>query len=88
MAIGEAFASRTRAEWTAVFADVDACVAPVLSFAEVAANPHMAARRTVEIDDVPQPAPAPRFSRTAPGRPADPPTRARRPGHCLAAWAE
>jgi alpha-methylacyl-CoA racemase len=82
-AFTEAFASRTRAEWTAVFADVDACVAPELSFAEAAAHPHMAARRTVvEIDGVPQPRARAPLLADRTGRPADPPTRARRPGRC------
>jgi len=62
----EAFASRTRDEWAAVFAESDACVAPVLAFGEVAAHPHIAARDTiVESGGVPQAAPAPRFSRTS-----------------------
>ncbi|MEU6700786.1 CaiB/BaiF CoA-transferase family protein [Pseudonocardia sp. NPDC046786] len=63
--IAEAFRSRTRDEWTATFTGTDACVTPVLSFAEVTADPHMAARRTV-VDSAagPQAAPAPRFSRT------------------------
>ncbi|WP_141278822.1 CaiB/BaiF CoA transferase family protein [Pseudonocardia hydrocarbonoxydans] len=61
----EAFASRTRDEWAAVFESTDACVTPVLAFGEVAAHPHIAARSTiVESDGVPQAAPAPRFSRT------------------------
>src|SRR3954447_559204 len=34
----ERFASRTRDEWTAVFAGTDACVTPVLSWTEAAAN--------------------------------------------------
>jgi alpha-methylacyl-CoA racemase len=59
------FASRTRDEWAAVFADTDACVAPVLSFAEALDDPHNAARGTFVTDrGVAQPAPAPRFSRT------------------------
>jgi alpha-methylacyl-CoA racemase len=62
----EVFASRTRDEWAAVFAEIDACVTPVLAFAEVADHPHLAARATiVERDGVQQAAPAPRFSRTA-----------------------
>jgi alpha-methylacyl-CoA racemase len=62
----EVFASRTRDEWAAVFAETDACVTPVLAFAEVADHPHLAARGTiVERDGVQQAAPAPRFSRTA-----------------------
>jgi alpha-methylacyl-CoA racemase len=69
-----AFASRTRDEWAAVFADRDACVTPVLSFAEVPGHPHMAARDTIiEVDGVRQAAPAPRFSRTPPGVPVSPP---------------
>jgi alpha-methylacyl-CoA racemase len=61
----EVFAGRTRDEWAEVFAGTDACVTPVLSFAEVPAHPHLAARATiVERDGVPQAAPAPRFSRT------------------------
>jgi alpha-methylacyl-CoA racemase len=72
----EAFASRTRDEWAAVFDGTDACVTPVLAFGEVAAHPHIAARGTiVESDGVPQAAPAPRFSRTAaslPGAAAEP----------------
>jgi alpha-methylacyl-CoA racemase len=61
----ETFATRTRDEWAAAFADTDACVTPVLAFGEVAAHPHVSARRTiVENDGVSQAAPAPRFSRT------------------------
>jgi alpha-methylacyl-CoA racemase len=61
----EAFASRTRAEWQAVFDSVDACVTPVLSLDEVAEHPHIAARGTLTtLDGVTQAAPAPRFSRT------------------------
>ena len=59
------FASRSRAEWVARFSGTDACVSPVWSFAEALEDDHLAARRTfVEIDGVPQPAPAPRFSQT------------------------
>ncbi len=74
--IAEAFRSRTRDEWAAVFDGTDACVAPVLSLAEAPHHPHLAERGTfVEVDGVVQPAPAPRFSRTAPDGPATPPAR-------------
>lgn len=64
-AIAARFASRTREEWTRVFQDSDACVAPVLSLAEAPAHPHLAARGTyVEHGGITQPAPAPRFSVT------------------------
>ena len=70
----DAFASRSRDEWVAVFEGTDACVAPVLSFAEVPGHPHIAARGTiVTVGGVPQAAPAPRFSRTAPDLPTPPP---------------
>ncbi|MFC0507762.1 CaiB/BaiF CoA transferase family protein [Micromonospora costi] len=69
----ERFASRTRDEWTAVFADLDACVAPVLAPGEAHRHPHNAARGTfVEVGGEVQPAPAPRFDRT----PAPPPVPA------------
>jgi alpha-methylacyl-CoA racemase len=71
--LAEAFRRRTQAEWTAVFEPADACVAPVLSVREARSHPQMAARgNVVEVDGVPQPAPAPRFSRYPPGRPAPP----------------
>jgi alpha-methylacyl-CoA racemase len=60
-----AFAARNRDAWVAAFAGRDACVAPVLTTEETLADPHLAARATVvEIDGVPQPSPAPRFSAT------------------------
>jgi alpha-methylacyl-CoA racemase len=66
--IAEAVARRTRDEWVALAADVDACVAPVLGPDEVEKDAHLTARETfVRLDGVLQPAPAPRFSRT-PGR--------------------
>jgi len=63
--IAARFRTRTRAEWAKVFSPTDACVAPVLSLEEAASNPHLAARGTfVEVNDLVQPAPAPRFSLT------------------------
>ncbi|MEU0621536.1 CaiB/BaiF CoA-transferase family protein [Streptomyces rubiginosohelvolus] len=64
-AVTERFLTRTRAEWTEVFAGTDACVAPVLSLGEAPHHPHLAARSTfVEHGGRTQPAPAPRFSAT------------------------
>ncbi|MFF2860608.1 CaiB/BaiF CoA transferase family protein [Streptomyces rubiginosohelvolus] len=63
--VTERFLTRTRAEWTEVFAGTDACVAPVLSLTEAPHHPHLAARSTfVEHGGRTQPAPAPRFSAT------------------------
>jgi alpha-methylacyl-CoA racemase len=73
----ETIATKTRAEWERMFEGSDACVAPVLSLGEIAEHPHNAARGTfVRRDDVLQPAPAPRFSRTLPEMGAPP----RQPG--------
>ncbi|WP_425314773.1 CaiB/BaiF CoA transferase family protein [Streptomyces ambofaciens] len=64
-AIAARFATRTRDEWTAVFAVSDACVAPVLSLREAPHHPHLAARGTfTDHGGITQPAPAPRFSAT------------------------
>jgi alpha-methylacyl-CoA racemase len=58
----EAFRSRTRAEWEAVFDGTDACVSPVLEMDEAADHPHNKARGMfVEIGGVRQPAPSPRL---------------------------
>jgi alpha-methylacyl-CoA racemase len=81
------FKDRTRAEWAAVFAGTDACVEPVLSLTEAAADEHLTARQTyVTADGFIQPAPSPRFSRT-PGQLPDP---AAAPGQhtleALTAW--
>jgi alpha-methylacyl-CoA racemase len=80
------FLTRTRDEWCALLEGTDACVAPVLSLLEAPTHPHNRARATfVEVAGHPQPAPAPRFSRTpcpAPTLPAgdDDPARV------LTAW--
>jgi alpha-methylacyl-CoA racemase len=59
------FATRSRDEWAQVFADTDACVAPVLTPAEAARHPHAVARGAfVEVAGQLQPAPVPRLSRT------------------------
>ena len=61
------FLTRTRDEWTALLEGTDVCFAPVLEIGEAPDHPHNAARGTfVEHQGVIQPAPAPRFSRTAP----------------------
>lgn len=68
--IAERFRSQSRDHWSNVFHHLDACVTPVLAFPEVVNDPHIQARATViNLADVPQAAPAPRFSRT----PADAP---------------
>ena len=57
--------TRSRDEWVERFADLDACVAPVLTPIEAPAHPQSRARDAfLTIGGVPQPAPAPRFSRS------------------------
>ena len=66
----EVFATRTRAEWEEVFSGTDACVAPVRDLGEAVTDPHLAARGTfVEVAEVVQPGPAPRFSRSVTSEP-------------------
>lgn len=68
-------ATRDRDEWLEVFADTDACVAPVLDLVEAPDHPHNVAREAfVTVDGMRQPAPAPRFSRTPGAVRSGPPT--------------
>jgi alpha-methylacyl-CoA racemase len=66
------FKQKTRAEWTEIMEQTDICFAPVLRMSEALEHPHNVHRESfVEIDGIPQPAPAPRFLGT--------PTRVQRP---------
>ena len=59
------FRRKSRDEWCSMLEATDACFAPVLSYEESLAHPHMTERGTyVEVDGVMQVAPAPRLSRT------------------------
>jgi alpha-methylacyl-CoA racemase len=59
------FKTKTRAEWCELMEGTDVCFAPVLSLREAPEHPHNVARGTfVDVAGIPQPAPAPRFSRT------------------------
>ena len=68
--VAQAFRGRTRAEWTAVFDELDACVTPVLNLSEAPSDEHLAIlddrdrERGRPAEGGPQPAPAPRLSRT------------------------
>lgn len=85
--IADTVRSRTRAEWTEVFDGTDACVAPILRMSEAPEHPHVAAREIfVERDGVVQPAPAPRFSRTAPTLTLSPHRAGAYTREALAAW--
>ena len=65
------FKTRTRDEWNEIFEGTDVCYAPVLSINEVMDHKHMQARNSfLKINDVTQPAPAPRFSVTPSSSPS------------------
>lgn len=68
------FATRTRADWVALFAGTDACVTPVLSLTEAADDEHMSARGSLyRRDGRVEAGPAPRFMRSGNPELARPP---------------
>jgi alpha-methylacyl-CoA racemase len=81
------FKSRTRDQWCKIFEGSDACFAPVLSWSEARRDPHMVSRGNfVESAGVPQPAPAPRFSRTPGAVRRAPPERGEGGAAALEEW--
>jgi alpha-methylacyl-CoA racemase len=71
--IAQAFRARTRQQWCELLEGSDVCFAPVLTFAEAPAHPHLAARGSfIDVDGVVQPAPAIRFSETPSAAPTPP----------------
>jgi alpha-methylacyl-CoA racemase len=84
--LADRFKTATRDEWSLRFESSDACVAPVLSLSEAGQNEHLRERGTyVEVDGIVQPAPAPRFSATAPSV-NRPPSSRLEPEEILADW--
>ena len=68
------FVTKTRDEWSEIFAGTDACVFPVLSTWEARTHPWLQERGTfVEVEGMLQAQPVPRFSRT-PGAISKPPS--------------
>lgn len=85
--IAAAFAARTQAEWSGIFAGSDACVAPVMSLRDAPHHPHIKARGSiVEHDGLLQPAPAPRFSLTPTMLGTPPPVPGRHTLEVLEEW--
>jgi len=81
------FKTRTRDAWCDLMEGTDVCFAPVLDMGEAPRHPHNQARATfVEVDGVTQPAPAPRFSRTAPELGIPPAAPGQHSAEVLAAW--
>ncbi|WOJ96154.1 CaiB/BaiF CoA-transferase family protein [Congregibacter brevis] len=65
-ALGDVIRQKTRDEWCELMEGTDVCFAPVLRFTEAPGHSAAVARESyIEVDGVVQPAPAPRFSRTA-----------------------
>jgi alpha-methylacyl-CoA racemase len=68
------FKTKTRGDWCELMEGTDVCFAPVLTIPEAIEHPHNVDRGTfVEVAGIPQPGPAPRFSRTAPEISSPPP---------------
>ena len=83
----KAFKTKTRDEWCRVFEGSDACFAPVLSWSEARRDPHNAFRKSfVNVSEVEQPAPAPRFSRTPGEVRRAPPERGEGGAQALREW--
>jgi alpha-methylacyl-CoA racemase len=83
----ETFKSKPRDEWCRIFEGADACFAPVLSWSEARTHPHATARSAyMNVANVEQPAPAPRFSRTGTAVPQPPPERGQGGRRALADW--
>lgn len=73
--IAAKFRQKTRDQWAEIFAGSDACVSPVLSFAEARQHPHAIARQAfVKVGELERPAPSPRFS-ASPAAVAAPPDK-------------
>ncbi|EAQ99419.1 CaiB/BaiF CoA transferase family protein [Congregibacter litoralis] len=65
-ALASVMRQKTRDEWCELMEGSDVCFAPVLRFTEATTHKAAVARDSyIELDGVVQPAPAPRFSRTA-----------------------
>ena len=84
--IADVVRTRSRDEWVAAFADVDACVEPVLTPEEAPSHPHHVARGLfVDVADRVQPVSAPRFGRTSTTTP--PPVAPASVDEVLDAWS-
>lgn len=85
--LAQLFATRDRDAWCALLEGTDACFAPVLSPAEAAEHPHMAARGVyLRKDGVLQAQPAPRFSGTPTVSPGGVPGRGQDAAEVLKEW--
>jgi alpha-methylacyl-CoA racemase len=85
--LAEVFITKTRSQWNEIMEGTDVCYAPVLRMSEAAQHPHNVARNTfIEVAGVTQPAPAPRYSRTATDLPTAPAHAGQHTRTVLADW--
>ncbi len=85
--LADTFRQRTQSEWVEVFEGTDACVAGIIPLTEAFEHPHLRARGVfVEHEGLMQPAPAPRFSRTASSLGLPPPETGEHTRAALEAW--
>jgi len=85
--LADRFRTKTRDEWCLIMEGTDICFAPVLDLNEAPNHPHNKARNTFIVrDDVVQPAPAPRFSRTRPEIQRSPPKPGQHTSDILRDW--
>ena len=85
--LADVMRTKTSAQWCKIMEGTDVCFAPVLTMSEAAKHPHNVARQTfIEVDGVTQPAPAPRFSRTATALPTAPAHAGQHSRAVLADW--
>ena len=85
--MAELIRTRTRDEWCELMEGTDACFAPVLDPGEAPSHPHNRHRGTfIDVEGVTQPAPAPRFSRTAPEVQRPPARAGQHTDEALADW--
>jgi alpha-methylacyl-CoA racemase len=81
------FRTRTRDEWCALLEGTDACFAPVLDLHEAPGHAQNLSRDNfIDVDGVLQPAPGPRFSRTAASVCSGPATPGQHTEEILEAW--
>ena len=82
------FKTKTRNEWCAAMEGHEVCFAPVLKMTEAPSHPHNASRGVfVDVEEgKPQPAPAPRFSRSEVGVPQVASVPGSDTTECLEAW--
>lgn len=85
--LARVFKTKTRDEWCEIMEGTDVCFAPVLSLGEAVKHHHNMDRKTfIEIEGLPHPAPAPRFSRTRAEVQRPPPTPGEHTESVLADW--